>query len=190
MIGSIKGKIILKKEKFVLIEVNNIGYKIYLTPENNKKIKTEKEVFLFTYLHVREDIQNLYGFLTYSELELFEMLITVSGIGPKGALTILSIASTETLIKAIKTGDTVYLIKISGIGRKTAEKIILELRDKLGQEEKDGSWTDDLDALEALKSLGYSTNQAREALKKVKSDVDIKTKVKEALRILSNQNKI
>ncbi len=113
------------------------------------------------------------------------MLIGVSGIGPKSALIILSVASIETLRQAIGTSDISYLTKISGIGRKTAEKIVLELRDKFGKFEGKGSSSlrEELDALEALKSLGYSQNEAREALKQVKS-TDTNTKIKEALKIL------
>jgi Holliday junction DNA helicase RuvA len=133
---------------------------------------------------VREDAFDLYGFLEPTELEFFEMLISVSGIGPKGALAILGIASIETLRKAIGTGDTSYLTKISGIGRKTAEKIVIELRDKMGEEKGGTSLQGELDALEALKSLGYSQNEARDALKKVSPDTDTNTKIREALKIL------
>jgi Holliday junction DNA helicase RuvA len=115
------------------------------------------------------------------------MLINVSGIGPKGALAILGIASIETLAKAIATGDISYLTKISGIGKKTAEKIIIELRDKMSEDKSDISLKEELDALEALKSLGYSQNEAREALKKVSADSDTNTKIREALKILSNK---
>jgi Holliday junction DNA helicase RuvA len=119
------------------------------------------------------------------------MLLSVSGIGPKSALAILGITSIETLRKAIGTGDTSYLTKISGIGRKTAEKIVIELRDKLADKIKDekgeNSLQEEMDALEALKSLGYSQNQAREALKKVSADLDTNSKIREALKILGNK---
>ncbi len=196
MIGSIKGKIILKTEKFVIVEANGVGYKISVSPDTLSKIKKiDDEIFLFIHTHVREDILDLYGFLDREELEFFEMLINVSGIGPKGALSILGVASIETLKKAIGTNDTAYLTKISGIGRKTAEKIVIELRDKVAEmtnSEKGGSSLQiELDALEALKSLGYSQNEAREALKKVsvKNDIngDTNTKIREALKILSNR---
>ena len=130
---------------------------------------------------------DLYGFIERKELEFFEMLINVSGIGPKGALTILGIASIETLQKAISTSDISYLTKISGIGKKTAEKIIIELRDKIGEEENDGSLRNELDALLALQSLGYSQNEARNALKKIPSEMDINKKIKEALKILGTK---
>jgi Holliday junction DNA helicase RuvA len=136
---------------------------------------------------VREDALDLYGFLDREELEFFEMLINVSGIGPKGALSILGITSIETLRKAISIGDTSYLTKISGIGRKTAEKIVIELRDKIGTELEGSSLQVELDALEALKSLGYSAIEAREALKKVNSDTDTNTKIREALKILGGK---
>jgi len=201
MIGSIKGKIILKTDKFLIVETGGIGYKINVSPDTLSKLKkTNEEVFLWIHTHVREDILDLYGFLDRQELEFFEMLINVSGIGPKGALGILGIASIETLKKAIGTGDISYLTKISGIGKKTAEKIVIELRDKMQNEnieEKGGtSLRDELDALEALKSLGYSQNEARDALKKVSlghsrtgkaPEANTNTKIREALKILSNK---
>src|SRR3989344_5218567 len=112
------------------------------------------------------------------------MLLGVSGIGPRSALTILGVATIETLRKAIGTGDVSYLTKISGIGKKTAEKIVIELRDKIGEEKSGSSLQGELDALEALKSLGYSQNEARDALKKVSSEVNTNAKIKEALKIL------
>jgi len=136
---------------------------------------------------VREDILDLYGFLNREELEFFEMLINVSGIGPKGALAILGVASIDTLKKAISTGDIPYLTKISGIGKKTAEKMIIELRDKMGVNKTGTSLQEELDALEALKSLGYSQNEAREVLKKVSPEMNTNEKIREALKILSGK---
>jgi Holliday junction DNA helicase RuvA len=192
MINSISGKIILKTEKFLTVETAGVGYKISLSPDTLSKVKkTGEEIFLWIHTHVREDILDLYGFLDYSELEFFEMLINVSGIGPKGALSILGITSTETLSKAISTGDTSYLTKVSGIGKKTAEKIVIELRDKLVNKMKGGeegvSLQGELDALEALKSLGYSQNQAREALKNVSPELNTNAKIREALKILGGK---
>lgn len=185
MIGSVKGKIILKTEKFLIVETGGIGYKINVSPDTiSKTKKIGDEVMLWIHTHVREDALDLYGFLDREELEFFELLLNVSGIGPKSALAILGIASIETLRKAIATDDISYLTKISGIGRKTAEKIVIELRDKMGDEKSDGSMQGELDALEALKSLGYSQNEAREALKQTKS-ADTNAKIKEALKILA-----
>ncbi|MFA5932079.1 MAG: Holliday junction branch migration protein RuvA [Candidatus Paceibacterota bacterium] len=192
MIGSIKGKIQLKTEKFIIVETGGVGYKINISPDTlSKTKKVDDEIFLWIHTHVREDALDLYGFLDRGELEFFEMLINVSGIGPRSALAILGIASIETLRKAIGTGDTSYLTKISGIGRKTAEKIVIELRDKVADKninEKGGnSLKDELDALEALKSLGYSQNEARDALKKVSPDTNTNTKIREALKILGGK---
>jgi len=189
MIGSIKGKIIFKTEKFVVVEASGVGYKVGVSPDTLSKLsKVDSEIMFWIHTHVREDILDLYGFLEHAELEFFEMLISVSGIGPKGALAILGVTSIETLRKAIGTGDISYLTKISGIGKKTAEKILIELRDKIGdamKNEKGGtSLQEELDSLEALKSLGYSQNEAREALKKVSPDANTNTKIREALKIL------
>lgn len=192
MIGSIRGKIILKKEKWLIIETAGVGYKINVSPDTvSKSKKVGEEAILWIHTHVREDALDLYGFLEHSELEFFEMLISVSGIGPKGALTILGVTSIETLRKAIGTGDISYLTKISGIGKKTAEKILIELRDKVGDkmkaEQGGNSLQGELDALEALKSLGFSQSEAREALKKVDPESNTNTKIKEALKILSGK---
>src|ERR1035437_4347139 len=191
MIGNIKGKIILKTEKFLIVETGGVGYKINVSPDVLPKTKKiGDEISLWIHTHVREDAFDLYGFLDREELEFFEMLINVSGIGPKGALAILGIASIETLRKAISTGEISYLTKISGIGKKTAEKIVIELRDKMakGSSEKDGgSLREELDALEALKSLGYSQSEARDALKNVSEGTDTNAKIREALKILGGK---
>ncbi len=192
MIGSIKGEIILKTEKFLIVETGGVGYKISVSPDVLLKAgKNDTEIFLFIHTHVREDSLDLYGFLNLEDLNFFEMLLNVSGIGPRSALAILGIATIKTLRRAIGTGDTSYLTKISGIGKKTAERIIIELRDKIADEnirEKGGtSLRDELDALEALKSLGYSQNEARDALKKVSSETNTNAKIREALKILGGK---
>jgi len=196
MFGSIKGHIILKTEKFVVVEALGVGYRVNVSPDTLAKIapqlhseQNEKGeiVSFWIHTHVREDILDLYGFLEYSELEFFEMLISVSGIGPRGALSILSVASTNTLKRAIGTGDIGYLTKISGIGKKTAEKMVIELRDKLGKEHEGGSLKEELDTLEALRSLGYSQNEARVALKKIDHTLPTNTKIREALKLLGGR---
>ena len=192
MIGSIKVKIKFKTDKFLIVETSGVGYKINVSSDVLSKISRNESLginFFWIHTHVREDALDLYGFLERSELEFFEMLISISGIGPRSALTILGIASIETLRKAIATSDTSYLTKISGIGKKTAERIVIELRDKMGTELGEKSLQGELDALEALKSLGYSQNEAREALKKVSPDGNTNTKIREALKILGGHTK-
>lgn len=189
MIAHIKGKIIDKSEKFLVIEANGLGYLVFSptsTILNSPNIG--EEISLWTYLAVRETALDLYGFETRDEKSFFELLIGVSGIGPKNALSILSLAPIEILKKAIGSGDTTYMTKVSGIGKKTAEKIVVELRDKLsalGHNDADGSLRGDADVIEALQSLGYSQHEIRNALKEVSPETTgINEKIKEALKIL------
>ncbi|MCR4330264.1 MAG: Holliday junction branch migration protein RuvA, partial [Patescibacteria group bacterium] len=146
-------------------------------------------VSLWTHLAVRETSLDLYGFLEQPELEFFEMLITISGIGPKSALGILSVAPIDTIKHAIASGDTSYLTKVSGIGKKNAEKIVVELRDKLGGAHAlDGTMLkEDADVVAVLQSIGYSVKEARDALKGISKDtVGTSEKIKEALKQLGN----
>src|SRR3989344_781060 len=114
MIGSIRGKINLKTDKFLIVETGGVGYKIYLSSDSLSKTEPlNSDVSLFIHTHVREDAIDLYGFLTREEQELFEMLLSVPGVGPKSALGILGITTVETLKKAVTSGDTAYLTKVS-----------------------------------------------------------------------------
>lgn len=186
MISSLKGNITRKGDKFLILETSSVGYKVAVLPEL-LSFEDKKELYLYIHSHIREDAFDLYGFVEYSELEFFEMLLSVSGIGPKGAMAILAVASIPTLKRAIKTSDLGYLNKISGIGKKTAEKMVIELRDKIGVVEVGGNMQGELDALEALKSLGYSQSEARDAMKEVAVDTDTNTKVRMALKILGKR---
>lgn len=183
MISHIKGKLIHKSEKFLVVETAGLGYKVFATSELLDKSALDQELSLWTYLAIREDSHDLYGFESKEELDFFELLIGISGIGPKSALNILSLANISTLKKAVSSGESGHLVKIAGIGKKNAEKIVLELKGKFGDSAPDTR--EESDALEALKSLGYSYKDAYEALKKV-GEKTSKTsdKVKEALKIL------
>jgi Holliday junction DNA helicase RuvA len=192
MISRISGRIEEVGANYIVVDTGGIGYKAFVTADALHGLKNGASVRLFTHLAVREDAQDLYGFMKRGELDFFELLITVSGIGPKSALNILSLASAETLAGAIRTGSTAHLTKISGIGKKTAEKIVLELKDKVGAvdmtggDDRSAAISHDLDAIEALRALGYDADEAREALKKVGKDVmDVGAKVKAALKVLS-----
>ena len=186
MLGSIKGTVTHKDERYILVENAGLGYRVYVYGDTLLGSTLGQDIYLFLHTHVREDAFDLYGFPSMSELSFFELLITVSGIGPKGALGILSVASVESLKRAIKTSDTGYLTKISGIGKKTAEKIALELRDKItGVIESDT--TDNLDAIEALQALGYREHDIREALRGIDPKQTTNNKIKEALKNLSNK---
>jgi Holliday junction DNA helicase RuvA len=173
----------------MVIDVHGIGYKVYVTNDTLNAAKIGTESILWTYLAVREDALDLYGFTSPKEKAFFELLISISGIGPKGALNILSLVSVDTLISAIRSGSAAHLVKVSGIGKKTAEKIVLELKDKLGgietSKEMSAGMSSDMDAIEALRALGYDADEAREALKKVSPEIsDTGKKVKAALKEL------
>lgn len=188
MIGSISGEVLAVKAGYAIVHVGGVGYKIAATRAVLSSLKPGMQTFLWTHLIVREDVLDLYGFETDEELRFFEMLLTVSGIGPKSALAVLDIASIETLRSAISGGNAGYLTNVSGIGKKTAEKIVLELRDKVGASTTtaDSSLRGDEDALEAMRALGYSLSEARDALRKVPASVVSGTdRLREALKIIA-----
>lgn len=189
MISLLHGKVVETGNRYVIVDVHDVGYKVSVTDDALHALKIGTEANLWTHMAVREDSMTLYGFTTKKEKDFFELLITVSSIGPKTALNILSLVSSDSLISAIRSGTTAHLVKVSGIGRKTAEKIVLELKDKLGGVAGGDiiiGMSSDIDAIEALKALGYSADEAREALKKVGKDVeDTGAKVKAALKVLS-----
>lgn len=192
MISRLTGMVIEIAEKYAVVDVHGVGYKVYAGPETLATLSQNNTGTVHTYLVVREDALDLYGFQSGEELDFFEMLLSVSGIGPKSALGILSMATLDTLKQAIGTGDTGYLTKVSGIGRKTAEKIVLELRDKLrahlSANDSPTTLRAESDVVEALKSLGYSQNEARDALKEVPADVvGTNARIKEALKILGKK---
>jgi len=148
--------------------------------------RTEGEISLWTYHAIREESQELYGFPKKEELEFFELLLKVPGVGPRSALSVMGVATLETLRKAISARDISYMTKISGIGKKTAEKIVLELKDKLVGGDDSPEMKSDLDVLEALKSLGYDRHEAREIVMKLpKETTGTSDRVKEALKLLS-----
>ena len=183
MIGHLTGTIIHADPRSILLDVHGVGYKIY-TNTAFLEPKTEQTVSFFTYLAVRENALDLYGFSSKDELDFFELLLTISGIGPKSANNIMSVASLSNLRQAVSSGDTSHLTKISGIGKKVAEKIVMELKDKIGiTADMDTNISGDVDALLALQSLGYSERDARESLKN--SIGTTEEKVRAALKNLS-----
>ncbi len=188
MISQLKGKIKYEGENFVIIDVEDVGYKVFVSNDTKHELlKKDEKTRIWTHLVVRENILDLYGFLTKEDLDFFELLISISGIGPKSALGIFNVATTDTLVSAISTGDTSYLTKVSGIGKKSAEKIVLELRDKVKKiDSTPTEIRDEVDAVEALQSLGYSIKQASNALQQVNKDISgTSERVREALKILS-----
>lgn len=191
MIGQLEGKLWHKADRSIILGVGGVGYKISTTTETLSELPPDDTlVRLWTYLSVKEDALELYGFIREQELHLFEMIISISGIGPKKALSILSLAPAPTLMRAIASGDTEYLTKVSGVGRKNAEKIVLELREKmlgLATSDPSGEMQEDADVIEAIKALGYSAFEARKALGNVPSSLaGVSNRIKAALKILSS----
>lgn len=199
MIAYVKGILEYASEDLVIIEVNGFGINVHINPETYSALNpVGEEVKLYTYTCVREDSFSLFGFISMDELEVFKKLISVSGIGPKGGLSILSVMSTDELRFAVASGDSKLIAKAPGIGKKTAERVILELRDKLSVsdtfvsseinnglpiKENNGPRNE---AIEALCALGYTLQEASVAVKKcqVSDDSDTEQILKEALKYL------
>ena len=192
MISYLEGKILDKNEKFFVVDVSGVGYRIFShsgilekIPENGQNVK------IWTHLYVREDAMDLYGFLNKEELEFFEILISISGIGPRSALGILEGAPVSSLKQAIVSEDETFFTKVSGIGRKTAQRLILELKSKLAKTvvlEKGGSFKEMGDAFEALVALGYRQSDVRRVLNELPKDMkSAEAKVKEVLKRLGRR---
>jgi holliday junction DNA helicase RuvA len=186
MFGHITGKIFDLKGTKTIVKTGGIGFVIHSTPSYLGKLKVGTEANFWTHTAVRENDISLYGFEKEEELKVFEFLITVSGVGPKSGLAILSVAGVKSIEEAVVTGDTSSLTKISGIGRKTAEKIVLELNGKLITTRKGGGGTnEDIDVFEALKSLGYRERDIQETIKNLPKDLaGTNEKIKYALKNL------
>ncbi len=186
MIRMLRGTVATRDEKSVVIDVSGVGYAVACGTPTLSMLKEGEEMTLFTYLAVRDDALDLFGFLRRDELAFFELLLTVPGIGPKGALGITGLAPLATLTRAIASEDIGYLTKVSGIGKKTAEKIVLELKGKLSllpHEAAAPSSGVDVDVLSALLSLGYNERDAREAVQGLPKELTgVEEKIKFALK--------
>jgi Holliday junction DNA helicase RuvA len=188
MIAELQGKVASIKANSIVLMIGGVGYQVHVSSYTLGILAGQTEVHFYIHTHVREDAFLLYGFLEESEKVMFELLIGVSGIGPKVALSILSIADTKTLRTAVVHRDPSILTRVSGVGKKMAERIILELQNKV----EEGDLSDhseakaDQEALEALTALGYSIVQAREALKSVpKETTDLSARIRQALKSLA-----
>jgi len=185
MIGFIKGKVLQISSSRMVVEAGNVGYLLHCIPTYLTRLRTDTEVALWVHTAVRENDISLYGFETESELEMFEMLLGVSGIGPKSALTVLGVAGLSALEEAITSGETTSLTKVSGVGKKTADKIVLELGGKLVGKSGSKLAQEDSDIFDALKSLGYRDRDIGEAMKEMPKDLDgAQSKIKWALKSL------
>ncbi len=183
MFGYIKGTLIDIKPTRAIVDLHGLGFVINSTISYIERLRLGAEVSFWTHTAVRENSIDLYGFETEDELKVFELLLTVSGVGPKSALAILGVAGVSSIEQAVATGDTSSLTKISGIGRKTAEKIVLELNGKLISRSEKGGSVEDVDVFEALKSLGYRDRDIQEVIKSMPKEISgTNEKIKHALK--------
>ena len=182
MYAYIFGKLTEIKPSYIVVENHGVGYLI-ISP-NPYSYHINDEVKIYTHHYVREDIDNLYGFISLESKELFIRLIGVSGIGPKSALSILATDQIHETILAIEEGNVKYLMKFPGIGLKSAQQIILDLKGKLIQDEDELIPTSKNDVEDALNALGYSKTEIRKVMKKLDHDQAVEVMIKQALQML------
>ena len=186
MFIQLHGTVTHKDPEYLVLMVSGVGYKVHVTPDTLAHAPEQADITVWTHLAVRETALDVYGFLNRRDLEFFEMLIGISGVGPKSALSILGLADVDTLTTAVSEGDTSYLTKVSGIGAKSAKKIVLELSDKIGKATSETTLKEDADTLDALVAMGYSHTEARDALKAVPKDISgANERLKAALKTLA-----
>ncbi len=186
----LKGELVLKQDNFVVLDNDGVGYKIYTSQNSLDAVTVSSDVTFYTYVYVREDIFDIYGFVTNDELTMFLHLLSVSGVGPKAALSILSVVTPNQLVLSVITNDAKTLTKANGVGAKMAQRVILELKDKLKNVDvvADESFSaeivaDDsgMEAVSALVVLGYSQQEAKKAVSKVDQSLPVEEMVKQAL---------
>ena len=187
----IKGTLVQKSDNYIVVDANGVGYMIY-TSLNSMQNTGEigKKITIYTYLHVREDVMDLFGFTTIEEKNMFMQLISVSGVGPKAALSILSVTTPAKFAVAVITNDVKTITKASGVGPKMAQRVILELKDKMKtdgleidlEDESDDILSDNRsEAISALVVLGYSSNDAQKAVKGIDGTLSVEEIIKKAL---------
>lgn len=189
MIAHVYGIVAEKFENSLIVDVQGVGYEVQVALGDYETAILQQEIKLYTHHHIREQSQDLFGFSSLSAKRLFELLIGVQGVGPKAALAILSLSASEQVRSAIANGDVAFIQKASGVGKRTAERVVVDLKDKVGlpttayelapKNQQIAPQGDD--ALDALMALGYSLAQATMALEKIDNSVDTQTRIKQAL---------
>lgn len=184
MIAHIKGKLVEKFLNSVIVDVNGIGYEVQISSQDFDNLELNEEIKLYTYHHIREQSQELFGFMSLASKKLFEMLITVQGVGPKAGLAILSIGPTTEVQSAVARSDSNYLSRASGVGKRTAERIVVDLSDKVGSPMSINRVVEikNDEALDALMALGYTLSDAIFALENVEADLSTSDRIKQALK--------
>lgn len=187
MIAHVIGKVVEKVDSSLIVDVNGVGYEVQVALPDFEHYILNQEAKLYTHHHIREQSEELFGFSSLAAKRLFELLISVQGIGPKAALSILSLGPSETVRNALAAGDSEYIQNASGVGKRGAERVVVDLQDKVGLpgvyrsgSSMQVSGTDD--ALDALMALGYSLTQATEALQDVDPNLPTAERIKLALK--------
>lgn len=192
MIGLLNGRIELLKRPYVLVDVNGVGYKAVVSENTYSKLSVDQKIKLFIYTFVREDEISLFGFLENEDLSLFESLITVSGVGPKTALNIFSFGERKDIIEAIIKGDVSFFTSVPRLGTKNAQKIIIELKSKMGSDSQidlsGKDFAENQEVLQALKNFGFSMQEAQAALRGIDmAGATLDEKIKLALKNLGRK---
>jgi Holliday junction DNA helicase RuvA len=190
MIATLKGEITEKSNDTVVLECGGIGYGLYVTFEDFGALEKGSSVKLYVHEHIRENAHDLFGFRSPETKALFEQLLSVNGVGPKMALAILSIANTAQVKQAIAAGDTKFISQAVGVGKRVAERVVVDLKDKVGlvsSEDATGflavpSGNPNDEALQGLVALGYSVQDAAEALKGIDPKLSTEERIKQALK--------
>ena len=190
MIAHVRGKIAEKFGNSLIIDVNGVGYEIVVSTPDYEGCQIDEEKKFYTYHQVRENAEELYGFSSLTAKKIFEMLISVQGIGPKAAVAILSLAEAEEVRNAIANADAGFIAKASGVGKKSAERVIVDLRDKVGIPSHYGATeakfakadTANDEALDALIALGFPLKEATAALEKVDAGLPVEERIRLALK--------
>jgi holliday junction DNA helicase RuvA len=190
MIATLRGKIAEKTLDMIVVESGSVGYGLYVTFEDYGALEEGHEAKLYIYEHIRENSHDLFGFRTRETKLLFEQLLSVNGVGPKMALSILSVASSQAVRQAIASGDTKFISQATGVGKRVAERVVVDLKDKVGlvaTAEATDFLTTSADpndeALQGLVALGFTVQDAAEALKKVDTKLPPADRIKEALKV-------
>lgn len=189
MIFRLQGKVLLKEKDYLVLETNGIGFQVFVTDFLLDKVKLNDNLNIFTYLYLKEETIELYGFETREELEFFKQLNALPTIGPKTAIAALSLAKLPDIKRAILDGNVSLLTKVSGIGKKTAERIIIEMKGQIEKMRGEISKrTGDEEVLEGLLRLGYSLQQVRQVLRKIPDEIKTpEERLKKALQIFSQE---
>ena len=187
----IKGTLVQKSDNYIVVDANGVGYMIYTSLNSMENTgEVGKKITIYTYLHIREDVMDLFGFTTIEEKNMFMQLISVSGVGPKAALSILSVTTPAKFAVAVITNDVKTITKASGVGPKMAQRVILELKDKMKTDELEIDLEDESEdilsdnrseAISALVVLGYSSNDAQKAVKGIDGTLSVEEIIKKAL---------